>query len=280
MTNTQDNEAPRVLVVDDELTIRTPLVRALELSGYQAKGVGSGKDALALLEQSRYDVMLLDMKMPEMDGIEVMQRAHQIRPDLLIVILTGHATLESAIAAVKSDAVDYLLKPASVHDITAAIAQSLKKRDDQGRSKYLLRSILDTLQQAEVEGTESPPRPLSADQPVPQPQSAPKRPPVCAGALKLDLETRRLRIASTPPREVELTEGEVTILTHLMKQADQVLSCREITRVAWNYDLEEWEAQALVRPYIFRLRQKIEATPSEPELIRTVRGRGYLLAAH
>lgn len=273
----QENKTARVLVVDDELTIRTPLVRALELSGYQAQGVGSGQDALALLEQVSFDVMLLDMKMPEMDGIQVMQRARQLRPDLLILILTGHATLESAIAAVKSDAVDYLLKPASVHDITAAIAQSLKKRDDQGRSKHLLQTILDTLQQAETDVTPPGARQQNAEQPAQQ-QIAPKRPLVRAGALALDPETRILRIDVSPPRDIELTEGEATILTLLMKQPDQVLSCREITRAAWDYDLEEWEAQALVRPHIFRLRQKVETTPGEPKIIRTVRGRGYLLA--
>ncbi len=97
---TQNGESPRVLVVDDEPTIRKPLVRALELTGYQAVGAASGKEALALLEQVSYDVMLLDMKMPEMDGMQVMDRARQLQPDLLIFILTGHATLESAIAAV------------------------------------------------------------------------------------------------------------------------------------------------------------------------------------
>ena len=113
---------------------------------------------------------------------------------------------------------------------------------------------------------------------MPRPQAVPRQPVVRAGSLILDQEKRVLSVDGPPLREIELTEGEATILTLLMKQPDQVLSCREITRAAWNYDLEEWEAQALVRPYIFRLRQKIEATPSEPQLIRTVRGRGYLLA--
>jgi DNA-binding response OmpR family regulator len=272
MTNSDVTQSRRVLVVDDEVDIRVPLVRALELSGFQADGVGSGQEALARLDREPFDVMLLDMQMPEMDGVQVMHRAHELQSDLLIVILTGHATLESAIAAVKSDAADYLLKPASVHDITAAIVRALKKRNEQERPKHLLSRILDTLQQAEHGGS------ALETQPTPAPQTTlPKLPFIRAGALALDQEKRMLSIEGTA-RLIELTEGEATILTLLMQKPDQVLSCREITRAAWNYDLEEWEAQALVRPYVFRLRQKVEPVPSEPKFIRTVRGRGYLLA--
>lgn len=263
-------DTPRILVVDDELTILAPIVRALELSGYRADGVASGKEALGALEKTPYDLMLLDMKMPEIDGIEVMHRARQLQPGLLIIVLTGHATLESAIAAVKSDAVDYLIKPASVHDITAAIAQALKKRNDQARPQRLLQTILDTLQQTEPSGES----PFSPRQPAPS-----KQPILRVGRLHLDDEKRLLTIEESPTRAIELTDGEATVLTLLMKQPDRVLSCREITRAAWNYELEEWEAQALVRPYIFRLRQKVELIPSEPQLIRTVRGRGYLLSS-
>jgi DNA-binding response OmpR family regulator len=265
-------QSRRVLVVDDEVTIRTPLVRALELSGFQSVGVGSGKDALARLDRERFDVMLLDMKMPEMDGVEVMHHAHDIQPDLLILILTGHATLESAIAAVKSDAADYLLKPASIHDITTAITRAIDKRSEQERPKHLLSTILDTLHLAEHGGVE----PATPTKPTP-PTDWSKRPFLRVGPLTLDQEKRLLSIEDTG-RLIELTEGEATILALFMEKSDRVLSCREIAHAAWSYELEEWEAQALVRPYIFRLRQKVEPAPSEPKIIRTVRGRGYLLA--
>lgn len=271
MTPLGDSRSHRILVVDDEVTIRNPLVRALELSGFQSDGVDSGKEALARIERERFDVMLLDMKMPGMSGVEVMRRAHELQPDLIILILTGHATLESAIAAVKSDAADYLIKPASVHDITSAITRALKKRDEQDRPKHILGRILDTLHQSEHwDVEETPPS-------KPQLVVTSKRSTLHAGSLSLDQEKRLLSIDGTNI-VVELTEGEATVLGLFMEKPDQVLSCREITRAAWNHELEEWEAQALVRPYIFRLRQKFEAIPSEPKFIRTVRGRGYLLA--
>ena len=82
--------------------------------------------ALAWLERASFDVLVVDMNMPGMGGVEVMQAARQHRPDLAIIVLTGHATLESAIAAVKSEAVDYLLKPVSVHDLKTAVNKALQ----------------------------------------------------------------------------------------------------------------------------------------------------------
>lgn len=269
----QDHAAARILVVDDEANIRKTLARALELSHYDAQAVASGKEALAALAKTNYDVMLLDLKLPEMDGLETMRRAHQLQPDLMVLILTGHATIESAIAAVKSDAIDYLVKPASMSDITAAIARALKKRADQDRPQRLLRSVLETLQQSEITDAES-----GAQKPMTpaEPARALSGSILRVGAITLDEQTRVVHLEG---RSIELTEGEMTILALLMKHADQVLSCRDLTRAAWQYDLEEWESQALVRPYIFRLRQKIEATPGDPVIIRNVRGRGYLLAS-
>jgi DNA-binding NtrC family response regulator len=90
-----------------------------------------------MLERTPHDAMVLDIRMPGMDGAEVMSRACQLYPDLRIIVLTGHATLESAIAAVKSHAADYLLKPASVYDIAAAIARALQQRAQQGPPRAL-----------------------------------------------------------------------------------------------------------------------------------------------
>lgn len=73
-----------------------------------------------------------------------------------------------------------------------------------------------------------------------------------------------------------MTEGEAAILRIFIETPRQVLACRDLARLAWEYDLEEIEAQTLIRPYIFRLRQKIESDPNQPNRIRTVRGRGYL----
>ena len=118
-----DGQPARVLVVDDELLIRSGLAQALSLSGYAADVADCGEQALAKLALASYDVMVLDLQMPGIHGVEVMHRAHAMWPQLSIIILTGHATLGSAISAVKSEAADYLLKPVSVHQVIETITR-------------------------------------------------------------------------------------------------------------------------------------------------------------
>jgi DNA-binding response OmpR family regulator len=259
----------RILIVDDERHIRAAVLHALSLAGYQTEEAESGQAALRLLQDTHYDLMVLDMRMPEMDGIEVMQRARQLSPDLLIIILTGHATVESAIAAVKSDAVDYLLKPASIHDIVSTVANALQARAEQVQRQHLLHVMgetMDMLRQTQM--------------PVAVPPSVDHQPErfMQVGALTLDRVKRLVITSGVQPRTINLTEGEAAIMIQFMEQPDQVLSCRQLARSTWEYDLDEHEAQSLIHPYIFRLRRKIETDPNHPQLICTIRSRGYLLA--
>lgn len=236
----------RVLVVDDEVYVRSALVRSLTLLGYRADEAASGHQALAMLEGTLYDVMVLDIRMPGMDGVEVMQWARRMYPALCIILLTGHASLENAIAAVRSHADDYLLKPASVHDIAAAIAQALQQRTQ-----------------------ERPPRDTASERFV------------RAGALILDRGRHTVVAAGsedTDSAHVRLTASESKLLDHLMQHPDTVLSCRELAQTALGYDVSEEEAQKIIRPHICRLRKKIEPDPSHPRLIRNTPGKGYFFA--
>ena len=88
----------RLLIVDDEFNLRTSLGEVLRLRGFQVDEAASGLEALTLLERGAYDLMVLDMVMPGMHGVEVMRRAREMRPDLAVIVLTAHATVESAIA--------------------------------------------------------------------------------------------------------------------------------------------------------------------------------------
>ena len=256
----------RLLVVDDEPNVRAALARSLTLMGYRADEAGSGYQALGMLEVTGYDLMVLDIRMPGMDGVDVMRRAREIRPDLLIIVLTGHATVESAIAAVRSQANDYLLKPASLHDLSAAVANALQQRAEDLRREHLLEVMDQTLDALrETENPDRVPTTLDRFQRV--------------GPVTLDSQKRLVIVADTPARSVELTENEMRLLAYLMEHADRVISSRDLARAALGYDVTEPEAQNIVRPHIFRLRRKIEAQPTEPRLIRTVRARGYLFTS-
>lgn len=270
------DQRARLLVVDDEANIRAGLRDLLSLKGYHVEEAGSGHEALALLESTSYDLMVLDMRMPGMDGIEVMRRARKMHPNLPIIVLTAHASLESAIAAVKLDAVDYLLKPFDVEGLITTVSQALREHTERLRRRHLLDMMgkaLNTLRQTEGTVDSSSPRPS----PSPPPTVSPKR-FLHAGSITLDRQRRLVTVQGDSARRAELTEGETDVLAALMEHADKVLSCSELTKVAMGYEPDKWEAQSMIRPYIFRLRRKIEGSPEKPRLIRTVRGRGYFLS--
>jgi two-component system KDP operon response regulator KdpE len=267
-TTTSPIPDARVLVVDDEAQVRSALVRSLSLLGYRASEACSGAQALEILEHTPYEAMVLDLRMPGMDGIEVMRRARRLWPGLAIIILTGHATLETAISAVKSHAADYLLKPASVHDVASAIDGALGQSAVKLRRQHLLQVMEDALD--EVRTMETPSEVSSA----PAPQQVLRR-----GCITLDRD-RRLAVvegdADGASATVALTVCETKLLAYLMQHPDRVLSCRELARHALGYEIGEREAQNIVRPHICRLRRKLEPDPAHPRLIRTSPGKGYL----
>lgn len=255
-----------ILIVDDEAHIRAPLRRALELQGYHVDDVGSGQEALARLAHSCPDVMVLDMRMPGMSGIEVIEQCHQVAPQVVIIVLTGHATIESAVAAVKAEEVmDYLLKPASIQEVSDAIAQALQRRAQRVEQQRLLDAVFRA-----VEGVRRSQE--AAHQPVAMLEEAPP------AAVKIDHQMRLAFLEENPAEPIELTDGEMAVLDVLLANRGTVLSCKEIAHAAWGYEVSEVEAQGPVRPIIFRLRRKLERSPSEPRLIQTVRGRGYFLS--
>jgi DNA-binding response OmpR family regulator len=256
-----NGQATRLLIVDDEQSICVVLARALGYLGFDVEAVNSGPEALARLAEADYDLMLLDIRMPGMDGMEVMQHVRQSNPELPIIIMTGQGTLESAIAALKLGALDYVLKPVGVPELAAAVEQALHMH-------------------GHISGGARPmPAPAGQEPLSPARNGIPQRlmhlPPIT-----LDYQTRLVSVAGDPPRQAELTEGEMAVLSSLMTYPDQVFSCRQLARMALEYDLDEIPAQSVIRPYIFRLRQKIEANPKQPQLIRTVRGRGYMFSPH
>jgi two-component system KDP operon response regulator KdpE len=260
----------RVLVVDDEDSVRSALARSLTLLGYLADSAASGLEALEMLRLNPYDVMVLDMRMPGMDGVEVMQQACDLYPDLSIVILTGHATLDSAIAAVRSHAANYLLKPASVHDVAAAVASALQQRAVKLRRRHLLRVMRQALDEVrKIETTVETP-------PVPSQERF-----LCVGPVTLDRERRTVIVAGADDASSSnalLTVCETLLLAYMMQRPETPLSCRDLARRALGYDVEDNEAKSIIRPHICRLRRKMESDPSHPDLIRTIPGKGYLFA--
>jgi len=111
----------KILVVDDEAALKTALCNGLKDKGYEAVGFTSGKDAIAALRIDKFDVLLTDLMMPEVDGITLLREALKIDADLVAIVLTGEGTIATAVEAMKLGAVDYVLKPFKLGVIVPSI---------------------------------------------------------------------------------------------------------------------------------------------------------------
>ncbi len=117
-----------VLVVDDEEEFREMMVKRLNKKGLVALGADSGQAALDLLKAKRIDVVLLDVKMPGMDGIETLRQIRVLKPLVEVVLLTGHASVDSGIEGMKLGAFDYLMKPIELEPLLEKLADAYEKK--------------------------------------------------------------------------------------------------------------------------------------------------------
>lgn len=117
-----------VLVVDDEDEFREVIIKRLVKRGLKVDGAASGMKALEILEHSHTDVVLLDVKMPEMDGIETLRRIRSLKPLVEVVLLTGHASVDSGIEGMKLGAFDYLMKPIELEPLLEKLTDAYEKK--------------------------------------------------------------------------------------------------------------------------------------------------------
>ena len=111
MTQENSNKKVRILIVDDEFSVRNSLSAWFEDEGYTVDAASSGKEALAKLAESQWDIFFLDLKMPGMSGLELQKKIKEIQPDSTIIMITAYASVESAVEAMQTGAYDYLSKP-------------------------------------------------------------------------------------------------------------------------------------------------------------------------
>lgn len=259
-----------ILIVDDEASARVSLAEILRLEGYQVDTAASGEEAIRFLEKAEdpLDLVLLDLKMPGMDGLEVAEELKKQCPSTVIVLLTAFGTLETAIQAMRDGAHDYLLKPCPIPDILDTVREGLRKRQEEQQRQNLVNTLQQTISQlASVEGAEE-------DSVVKTEEPDPDR-FLQSGEFVLD---RHKHVAMVRGDQVDLTPTEFKILACLMETPDEVWSPRDLVRNAQGYETDAWGARAIIRVHIRRLRKKVEKTPSDPERIINVRGVGYLFS--
>jgi DNA-binding response OmpR family regulator len=255
----------QILLVDDEANIRLTLGAMLRRAGHEVTPAEDGAAALRLLEQQPFDLLLVDLKMPGMDGMAVVAAARQRQPAIAVIVLTGHGSLDTAIEGLHQGIFDYLLKTTPPPQVVERVGAALAARAQAQRQRQLLDAVSSAVQ--ELRG-DAPAAPAPA---APQPSRL-----LSVGGLQLDTWRQE---ASLGGRTLSLTPTEFRLLLCLAEHAGTALGFARLVSCAQGYATDDLEASELIKPHIHHLRQKLEPEPGAPRYILTVRGKGYMLAA-
>jgi two-component system, NtrC family, nitrogen regulation response regulator NtrX len=130
-----------ILIIDDEKAIRKTLTEILSFEGYKIDEASDGEEGLKTFKEKTYDVVLCDIKMPKLDGIEFLQKAGEINPDIPIIMISGHGNIETAVEAVKKGAYDYISKPPDLNRLLITIRNAMDKSSLVTETKVLKRKV-------------------------------------------------------------------------------------------------------------------------------------------
>lgn len=250
----------RLLVVDDEATIRNFLVRVLEREGYEVAAACDGIEALHLLEVQPVDLLLTDIRMDHLNGVELLKEAKLRDSDLAVILLTGHATVDSAVAALRQGAFNYLLKPVKNEEIIAAVAEGLQERAHQQRRdrlEQIATRFSDVLSGAETPSVVS--KPLTNIQ---------------CGTLILSPASYSAYLSD---HRLNLTPTEFRLLLTLAQSPGSTFDYVKLVQDACGYVCSRQEAQEIIGTHIRNLRQKLGIEPDHALYIESVRSIGYRL---
>jgi DNA-binding response OmpR family regulator len=225
------------LIVDSQEAARSSMKAALEQAGHDVTAVSNGEEALDLLREFPFELVISELQLSgRIDGLRVLEAIRWRWPKTAFVIATEHASLESAIAAIKEGVDGFLLKPVQPAEILQAAQQAL----DRQQERCCTLAEVETLRWQE---------------------------------LVLDLEKQQVTLDGRP---VELTPNEFKLLHHLMQNPHRVLPPQELAQVVRETQkTDQDEARRIVRWYIHHLRRKVEPEPSSPRYIHNVYGVGY-----
>jgi DNA-binding response OmpR family regulator len=221
---------PKILIVEDEATVRDTLALNLRAEGFETLTAADGAAGLKLAREQAPDLVILDLMLPELDGLSV---CRMLRRDsnVPIIMLTARGTEMDKIAGLETGADDYVVKPFSLGELLARVRANLRRAGSEPRA----------------------------------PETR-----LQAGDLALDLLARK---ASLGPSELKLSYREFELLAELMRNQGAVLTRDLLLTRVWGYDYVG--DSHTVDVHVRWLREKIEADPSNPQRITTVRGVGY-----
>ncbi len=265
-----------ILVVDDEFGIRFFLEELLTIDGHTVTAVDSGEKALLEIEKTEFDLALLDLQLSGIGGLDVLSILRQRCPDTVVIMLTAHASLETAVEALRQGAHDYLFKPCKTMEIRESIRQGLAKRRDTLQQRLFieeLRQNLDTQTSQTITDTL---RNISSANSQANNNKEDDR-FLKRHGLVIDF-MRHVMILNG--ELLELSPTEFALVAYLANESPRVVSSQELLREIHGQNNETEEANEIVRYHIYHIRRKIKVLAPDINLIRTVRGVGYTLDSH
>ncbi|MCL4253083.1 MAG: response regulator transcription factor [Anaerolineae bacterium] len=277
MTSTTNitQELAYILVVDDEGANRYSVSKTLQKVGYVVSEAANGEEALDMITRQAFDVVLTDIRMPGIDGIELLRRIREHAPEVIVILMTAYATLGNAVEALRLGAHDYLIKPSSSADIRQSVARGVERARNLKRRRNLLDAIKSDVYELAVSDVTLPPTDEEKDKPAPDALSeADMNASMQLGPMLLFPKRYQISIEE---QEIDLTPTEFDLLLYLAAHRGRVVTCSELVREVRGYAVEEVEAREVIRPHVSNLRRKLKEASTEADLIVNVRGIGYRL---
>ncbi len=267
------NPTGRILVVDDEAAVLHFFQKALQRVGFQVTGTMSGEAALEWIAQQEFDLALLDLQLQNVSGLDIMEQLQQQWPATPVIIITAHASLETAVKALRRGVHDYLIKPCSIDELQNSVRAGMLRREQELQRRAM------------AVPTQSEPTPASpsrgrspqwsaASSPAEQPA-----PPLGRSQFvrSQDLLVDCIRhVARVGNATLDLSPVEFGLLSYLVKESPRVISAEELAGEIWGSVDVSREAADTLRSHIYHIRMKIRAV-ADREIIRTVRGVGYVV---
>ena len=261
------NPGGHILIIDDEASLRQTLARILQRDGYEVTSVASGTEGISIVAQHPFDLVYLDIRMPDMNGLDVLQSIHTGLPELPVILFTAQPDLHSAVEALRRGAIDYLMKPLKPEIVLARTRAILSEQQKKKRRREILRQMEEL--QAELDALDGNPAPPREPRAEPVSDRFIKR-----GILTLDLHTRRVTISEQP---VSLAPTSFDYLLVLVRHSPNVVDYQTLVTEAQGYQTDAREAQELTKWHIHNIRQAIESDAHNPIHVINLRGIGYRL---
>jgi DNA-binding response OmpR family regulator len=224
-----------ILTIEDDAAIRRGIRDALAYFGYQVLESADGKQGLEMALTTEYDLLLLDLALPAVPGLEILRRVRQARPIAPIIVLTAKGNEEDRVAGLKLGADDYVVKPFSVRELVARVEAVLRRTPER-------------------------PGDLST---------------ISIPGGTADFERRELRFGEHD--RVELSQREAELLRYLVCNCNRAISRDELLTNVWRISAQGLPTRT-IDMHIVRLREKLRDDPTQPQVLVTVRGKGYMFA--